>query len=381
MFRNYEYRLYPNASQEAGLSSMLGVFCDLYNAGLEQRISAYAKGVKLGYVDQANELKAIRVELPELASFSYSAEQQVLRRLDKAMKSFFRRVSSGDKPGFPRFQAKSRFDSAEFRFGDGLRIDLKTERLRIVGIDSGIKVKWHRELPNKPKTAVVFRRCGKWYICFQLEIPEAEAVERAFNPVGLDMGLKALLIGSDGIEHPIVPFHKQAEAGQRRHQRRIARRAKGSKRRRKAGQDYARHSRRVANRRKDYLHKLSHQLVEGYSHIAIEDLNIKGLAGGMLAKAVHNAAWGQLTEMLTNKAASAGCVVVRVNPNGTSQACSGCGVKVPKDLSVRMHDCPECGLVLCRDVNAARNILTLADFQRPGPGLQAQSTSVGTRLA
>src|SRR5918994_7195354 len=146
---NYKYRLFPNRTQAAGLTDMLGSFCDLYNACLQQRIEAYQRrGKSLGYLDQASELKAVRAADERLAGYSYSAEQQVLRRLDKAFKAFFRRLKArGGKAGFPRFQAKSRFDSAEFRVGDGLTVR-KSKRLGITGIPGEIKVKWHRPLPE-----------------------------------------------------------------------------------------------------------------------------------------------------------------------------------------------------------------------------------------
>lgn len=119
---SYKFRLYPNRAQRNELAAMLGAFCDLYNAALQQRIEAYRRrGMSLRYLDQANELKATRAADERLALHSYSAEQQVLRRLKKAFRLFFRRLKDRKgKVGFPRFQAKNRFDSAEFRVGDGL---------------------------------------------------------------------------------------------------------------------------------------------------------------------------------------------------------------------------------------------------------------------
>jgi putative transposase len=135
---NYKYRLFPNRTQAAGLTDMLGSFCDLYNACLQQRIEAYQRrGKSLGYVDQANELKAVRAADERLAGYSYSTEQQVVRRLDKSFKAFFGHVKRG-KGGFPRFRAKSMFDSADFRVGDGLTIR-KSKKLGIVGIPGEIK--------------------------------------------------------------------------------------------------------------------------------------------------------------------------------------------------------------------------------------------------
>ncbi len=170
----YKYRLFPNSTQAVALTDMLGSFCDLDNACLQQRIEAYRRrGRTLSYIDQASELKAVRLIDERLASYSYSAEQQVVRRLDKAFRAFFGRVRKG-KGGFPRFRARSMFDSADFRVGDGLTIR-KSSKLGIVGIPGEIKVRWHRELPAGARVAaaVLSRSCGKWHICFSVEIPDA----------------------------------------------------------------------------------------------------------------------------------------------------------------------------------------------------------------
>ncbi len=378
MLRSFKYRLYPNRQQQDQLAMMLGAFCDLYNAGLQQRIEAYRRqGVTLGYVNQANELKAVRVADERLAGFSYSAEQQILRRLDKAFRAFFRRLKTKAKAGFPRFQAKSRFDSAEFRVGDGLTIR-KSSRLGIVGIPGQIKVKWHRTLPADAKVgaAVISRSCGKWYVCFQLELPDAEPTQRNGLAVGIDVGLSSLIATSDGETVNAPQWARKAAKKQRRLHRALARCRRNSKRRLKAKRNLARHSAVTANRRRDFLHKLSRSLVERYAVIAVEDLRIDRLARSMLAKSVHDAAWGQLRQFLTYKAESAGSEVIAVDPRGTSQVCSECGCSVPKTLAVRWHDCPECGYSADRDVNAACNVLLRANLLRPGTGLGARSVPV-----
>src|SRR5215469_13367097 len=200
MLRSYKHRLYPSRSQAEALNGMLGAFCELYNAGLQQRLEAYQRQRKsLRYADQANELKAVRLADDRLAGYSYSAEQQILRRLDKAFAAFFRRLKSKAKAGFPRFRAKSWFDSAEFRVADGLRVR-QSKRIRIVGIPGEIKVKWHRPLPAdaRPGAAVISRSGTKWFVCFQIERPDAEPVDRSFAPVGIDMGLTRIVALSTG---------------------------------------------------------------------------------------------------------------------------------------------------------------------------------------
>ncbi|MBK1669089.1 hypothetical protein CKO28_13705 [Rhodovibrio sodomensis] len=381
--RAYKYRIYPNAAQVAGLEAMLGAFCDLYNAGLQQRIEAWRRHrIGLRYLDQAAELKAVRAADDRLAGFSYSAEQQVLRRLNKAFESFFRRLKRGEKPGFPRFQAKSRSHSAEFRVGDGLT--LKTSgRIGCTGIPGEIKVKWHRGFPEGARTgtAVLSRSAGKWYVTFLLTLPD-ESPEPADRPaVGLDLGLSSLVATSDGDTVAAPRWARAAQQKTRRLQRRLSRCQRRSKRRTKVKRDLARHHARVANRRRDLLHKLSRDLVDRHGLIAIEDLSVDRLSRSMLARSIHDAAWTQLRRSLEYKAESAGVRVIAVDPRGTSQICSACGVPppVPKTLAQRRHDCAACGVSLDRDVNAARNILQRAityPDQGPGAGLRTSSQRV-----
>jgi putative transposase len=374
---SYKFRLYPNRAQVEALTSMLGAFCDLYNAGLQQRIEAYRRrGLGLRYVDQANELKAVRAVDDRLAGFSFSAEQQVLRRLDKAFRAFYRRLKKRDgKAGFPRFQAKSRYDSAEFRVGDGLTIR-KTKRLGITGIPGEVKVKWHRPLPEGAKVgaAVLSRSNGRWFVCFQIEVA-TQAVERPVSTIGIDLGLSSLVALSTGAMIPAPQWTKRAAKGLRRRQRALSRKRRFSAGWKRARGAVARHQAKIAARRRDFLHKLSRRLVREHTHIALEDLNVRGLACTRLAKAVHNAAWAQLTAMLSYKAANAGGEVVLVDPRGTSQTCPECGAIQAKALSEREHRC-ECGAVLDRDVAAARVVHLRAFGFAPGHGVRDVSGRV-----
>ena len=277
----YKYRLFPNSTQAAGLTDMLGSFCDLYNACLQQRIEAYQRrGKSLGYIDQVNELKAVRLTDERLAGYSYSAEQQVVRRLDKSFKAFFDWVQAG-QGRFSPLPGESMFDGADFRVGDGLTIR-KSKKLGIVGIPGEIKVRWHRDLPTGAKVgAAALRSCGKWYICFSVETPDT------YGP------------------HPL--------RGCGRHRRRIDQpdRHVGRRHRTNAevGQDRSKNSvvfsvllpdasgeASVGSRRSGTLPGTAPALsISGglhaqtvphacryYSHIAFEDLNITGLARGML---------------------------------------------------------------------------------------------------
>lgn len=381
--RNFRYRLFPSAAQAAQLEAMLGAFCDLYNAALHERIDCWRKtGRSLRYADQARELKAVRAVDEQLAGYSFTACQQLLRRVDKAFAAFFRRVKAGERPGFPRFKPKHRFDAIEFRVGDGLTVK-KDGRIGLVGLPAPIKVRRHRPVPEGAKlgTAIVSRSAGQWYVSFLAELPEPQPVERPFAPVGIDVGITHLAALSDGTVIDAPRWAREAQAKQRRLQRALARKQRGSARRRKARQTYARFAARVAAQRRDFIHKLTTDLTRRFTHIAIEDLNLRALARGFLAKDVLNGAWGMLFAQLRYKAAWAGGEVQGQRPHGTSQDCSGCDEPVPKALSVRWHCCPHCGLSVDRDVNAARNVLVRASFMGPGKGLRAQSTPAGAGLA
>lgn len=371
MFRNYQYRLYPNKTQTQALDHMLDAFRDLYNAALQERRDAWKRCKKsVTYYDQSNQLREIRNAGDELAQFSFTAALRTLRRLDKTFKAFFERIKRGDTPGFPRFKSHSRFNSVTYAFGDGAV--LKDGRLRMVGIGP-VKVNWHRPIPDnaKIKEAVVMRdSTGKWWVSFLIELPNIVLPTHDGPAVGVDLGLSALVTLSNGEKVAPPQYFRKAQAKLRRQQRRASRRKRYSKRQKKAYKLVAKTHQKIANQRKTFTHTLSRQLVNTHSLIAAEDLNILGLAKSNLAKSVTDAGWSQLLEMLAYKVEETGSQLIKVDPRGTSQFCSSCGCHVPKDLSVRVHHCPECGLVLDRDHNAAINILHRA-LNPPVAGGQA----------
>jgi putative transposase len=294
-------------------------------------------------------LTQLRKDLPDLARWSCSAEQQVLRRLDKSFKAFFGRIKRGETPGFPRFRAKARYHAAEFRVGDGLTLR-KSDRIGIVGVPGKIKVRWHRALPSEPASAILTRQNGKWYLVFHVEVEASNTAND--KTVGIDVGLTSLIALSNGETERRPSFTKKAAKGLRKRSRALARCKKGSKRRRKVRFLKAKYEERVANKRRDHLHKLSRNIVDRFGGIGVEDLNIVGLARGMHAKHVNDASWAQLVSMLDYKAANAGGTVIKVDPRGTSQECPECGQVAVKTLADRWHLC-DCGADLDRDVASA----------------------------
>jgi putative transposase len=365
MIRTWKYRLYPTNAQEKALDFLLWQGRLLYNAALEQRITVYEEtGEGVTYPQQWAHFRDLRNANPDtLGQLNATSVQQMLRRLDKAFRAFFRRLKAGERPGFPRFKGHHRFNSLEYRHGDGCKLRLGKRVMLYVQNVGEIKVKYHRTLPDDAaiKHVVIKRSNRKWYVCLMLDLPDPAIEPHAGPAVGIDMGLHSLLALSDGQTVDNPRWLRQSLAKLRVAQRRLARRQKGSARRRKAAAQVARLHEQVANQRRDFWHKLTRELANTYGLIALEDLTLKFMtANHHLALSAHDAGLGEFQQLLQYKAESAGAEVVTVNPAYTSQLCSGCGVMVEKDLSVRVHQCPHCGLTLDRDVNAARNILFLA---------------------
>lgn len=359
MRRTFKYRLYPNREQTIALEHQLSEARSLYNAALQERREAWRmQRIGLNYYDQANQLKEIR-DAGYLELANYSACQDVLRRVDKSFKAFFRRVKAGEKAGYPRFKSRDRFDSYAFpAWGDGCHLT-DAGRLKVQGVGI-VKLKMHRPIAGEIKTLALKRDAGKWYACFSVVIDVGSPIppEKA---IGIDVGLYSFAALSDGCLVSNPRNLKLGLACLRRAQRKVARRGKGSTRRRKTVLCLQKAHAHIRNQRSDFQHKLSRQLADSYGLIAVEDLNIKALSRSMLARSVSDAGWGSFLAKLAYKAEYAGGQLIRVNPDGTSQVCSRCGClpDVPKSLADRIHSCPHCGLVIDRDVNAARNILRL----------------------
>jgi putative transposase len=358
MRRTFKFRLYPSRIQQEFLGGELREACSLYNCALEERIGAWKSHRKsINYYDQANQLKAMRADgCLTLANFHCC--QDVLRRVDKTFKAFFARMKRGNKPGFPRFKPSRRYDSITFpSYGNGCKL-LESGKLRIQGAGE-IKVKLHRAIAGKIKTVTVKREAGRWFVCFSVEI-EPKPLAPLADAVGIDIGLTDFATLSDGVIISNPRYRKEAQRKLRIAERRVARRRnKRSHGRRKAVQILQRQHAYVQNQRSDFHHKVSREIVSGYGMIVVEDLNIRSLAKGMLAKAVRDAGWGYFLQKLAYKAESAGRRFMKVDPRGSSQICI-CGHRVPKTLHERWHLCPSCGLCGSRDQVASQVILSRA---------------------
>jgi putative transposase len=357
MRRAFRYRLWTNANQERELGSLLESHRRLYNACLEQRKTAYeTQRRSVRYTEQSAWFKAERVTNPFFAALNFSSAQATMRRLDRAFANFFRRVREGnDKPGYPRFKGRDRFDSFTFpAFRDGVR--LLGDRLYVQHVGK-VRVKLHRPVEGTIKTVTLKREAGKWYAAFSCELPDVPIVDAGKPAVGIDVGLEAFLTTSDGEREPNPRYLQEALPRLRRAGRAVARKKKGGQNRRKAVRRLAKIHARVRNLRHEHHHQVALRLVRRYGLIAAESLNVRGmLRNGRLSRAISDAGWSGFLSVLQHKAEGAGVRFVAVDPRGTSQQCV-CGRPVQKDLSVRWHDCPGCGLSLHRDHVSAQIIL------------------------
>lgn len=354
MRKSFKYRLFTNRTQEARLNELLDSARFLYNCALEHRIISWKQWRKsINYYNQANCLKEIRDFDTGIAKLNFSCSQTILRQLDKAFQEFFRRIKQEEKPGYPRFKGKDRFHSITFpAYGDGIK--LKNGKLYIQNVGS-VRIKLHRDIEGKIKTVTIKRQNGHFYASFSCdEVPE-NILPISTEEVGIDVGIRSFAVMSDGqvIDNP--KYLKQSEDKLNKAHRQHSK--KGSKKTRRTLTRLYKH---VSNQRKDFLHKLSRQIVNQFGYIFVEDLKPSEMVKDsfrVLNRYINDAAWSQFFDYLSYKAESAGRTFVKVNPKGTTQECFNCGEIVQKDLSMRIHYCHNCGFKVPRDYNSSLNIL------------------------
>jgi len=358
MRKSFRYRLYPTNRQEASLRETLDLCRHLYNAAIEERRDAWKKNrISVSFSQQSEQLPAIKQDRSEYNGVYSQVLQDVLHRVDRAYQAFFRRMKSGEKPGYPRFRGRGWYDSftypqTGFSVGDG------SIALSKIG---QIKAVIHRPVEGKIKTCCIKRTStGKWFVFFSCdEVPDTPRPDSS-EVVGIDVGLTtfATLSNRDEISNP--RFFRKDEGALARAQRRLSKEIKGTPGRAKRRRVVARIHERIVDRRLNFAHQHSRRIVNRYEVIAVENLSVnRMLHNHCLAKSIADAAWSQFASYLSYKAESAGRKFVAVNPAYTSQDCSSCGHRQPMPLSERVFRCPCCDLVLSRDHNAALNILAI----------------------
>lgn len=348
----FKYKLSPTKTQAHQLDHTLYLCRQLYNAALQERVTAYRKcGVSISRFQQDKYLPEIKQALSEYNGVHSQVLQDVLKRLDKGYQAFFRRVKAGAKAGFPRFRGRNRFDSFCY---PQYKTAPKDRHVYLPKIGN-VRVRLSRPVEGKLKTATVKREADGWYVVLVCEV-EIQPLSKTLNTIGIDLGLTDIVATSDGELIAAPKYFSKAQKALAKAQRRLATRKRGSKNREEARVQVAKLHQKVARQHADFLHKLSTRLVKENDVIVHEDLNINGLARGMLAKSVHDVSWGMLIQMLSCKAENAGRQCIAVNPNYTSQDCNVCGHREKHPLWVREFKCASCGIDHHRDVNASLNI-------------------------
>jgi len=354
--RTFEFKLRTNKSFVEACEREREHSREIYNAALAERIYYYkATGKSLGYVEQSRHLTDART-LPEVKSHLRSIQQDALIRLDEAFDGFFRRIRNGEKPGFPRFKGKNRYNSFSQIYEKAPPCPIQGDKLKVPGVGT-CRVRLSRPIEGVCKQIRIKRREDGWYAFIVCEIPKPKPLPPTGQTVGVDAGIASFATLSIGEEIENPRHLKKSLGNLKRQQRRLSRKKKGSKRRAKQKNKVARAHQKVSRCRKDFHHKVSTDLVTRFDSIAVEDLNIGGMVKNHhLAQAIYDVAWGKFFNMTQTKAESAGRVFKRVDPRYTSQICSNCGNKQKMPLAIRIYECESCGLIINRDHNAAINI-------------------------
>jgi putative transposase len=388
--KTYQEKLRPTPAQERELEHVLWRCRTLYNTALEQRITLWKqRGISVTRHQQEAELKNLRVDLPGYGALHSHVLQDVLARLDKTYQAVFRRVANGEKPGFPRFHGRNRYHSFTYKeYGNGARLDNGALVLSKIG---RIAIRWSRPIEGTIKTVTLSKQADGWYVSFSCAEVVVEPLPATRRETGIDVGLKVFLVTADGeiIENP--RHYRKSERALKKAHKRVSRRKQGSKRRAKAAAQCAKQHQHVRRQRCDFHHKTALALVRQYDVLYVEAIQPANLSRRLAPKqdenghyehngasrkaglntSIHDAGWRHFLSILAYTAACAGKRVEAVDPTYTSQDCSGCGARIQKSLSVRTHVCMNCGLILDRDENAARNILWRGQRLRGLAGLPA----------
>jgi len=382
MHLTYQYRIKPSAEQTTVLGNWMELLRRHGNYALGQRLdwlnltrcqidrcSIVSEPIgkipaQVDYYTQQAALKETKQLFPEYKEIYSEVQQLNLQRLDKAWKRWLIPDKTGNRGGRPRFKKKGELRSISFsRVNNPKAVCfLEGSILRIPRLGM-IPVVLHRPIPDRftPKTATIVRKADGWYLCIVIEdasVPSPMPVDDVKSVVGVDVGLKEFLTTSEGEAVPVQQHYKLAQRHLAHQQCCLSRQKEGSNRYKKQQNKVARIHQRIARQRQDFHYRTAHDLVKKYDLIGVEDLKVKNLArNSKLAKSIYDVAWSAFITILEAVAVKRGVHVVKVPPHGTSQDYSGCGVKVPKTLSIRTHECHKCGLTMDRDENAAINIL------------------------
>ena len=365
MLKGYKYRIYPNEEQVIQIEKTFGCCRFVYNQLLAKKIDLYKNEQKSMSKTECNnycnrELKKEYIWLKEVDKFALTNS---IYNLDEAYKNFFRRVKQGnEKVGFPKFKSKkNHYYSYKTNFtNNNIKVDFDNNKVQLPKL-KWVKCKLHRKFTGKILFVTISKTpSNKYFVSFNVEC-ENEILPKNNNAVGIDLGIKDLLITSDGevINNEKLTYKYEKKLAKL--QRQFAKKKKGSNNWNKQRIKIARLHEKITNIRKDNLHKISYTLVKENQFIFSEDLNIKGMVKNHnLAKSIHDCSWYELTRQISYKSEWNGRIYKKVNRYfPSSQLCNICNYKNTdtKNLSVRFWTCPQCGTLHDRDKNASINIL------------------------
>src|SRR2546421_1483381 len=355
----YKYRFYPTDEQKQLLARTFGCCRYVYNWALRERTDAYYKrGERLSYEETAQRLVLLKKqeETSWLDEVSSVPLQQALRNLDRAFRHFFE-----GRAHYPTFKKKRHPHSATYA-SNAFSWDGKS--LTLAKMDEPLAIVWHRPLPDgcQPSSVTITKDEAERYCVAILVEEDIKALEVTPKMVGLDLGLKSMVITSDGQTHGNPKFFAKDEKKLAKAHRRLAKKKKGSKNRAKARLKVARPHKKIADCRRDYQHKLSTKIVRENQVVCIESLHVKNMVKNhSLAKAISDVGWSELVRQLEYKAEWYGRTLVKIDKwYPSSKRCFDCGhILDSLTLDVRAWTCPECGVHHDRDINAAKNILAV----------------------
>lgn len=359
MLKAYKYRVYPNNEQKVQIAKTFGCCRFVYNQTLAYRKERYEKEKKTASKTDCNnycnrELKKKYEWLKEVDKFSLT---NAIYNMDSAYQKFFR-----EHAGYPKFKSKhDSHKSYTTNFTNGnIAVDFENGKVKLPKLKE-VKAKLHKHFSGQIKSATVSQvPSGKYYVSILVET-EHEELEHVKKNIGLDLGVKDLCITSDGKKYENLQIIKKYEKKLVRLQRQLAHKEKRSQNYYKTKKQIALCHEKITNARKDYLHKISHEIISENQVIVSENLQIKNMVKKHhLAKSISDVSWYELTRQLEYKAKWNGREYIKIDTfYASSQLCSVCGYQntETKDLSVREWICPVCGAKHDRDVNAAKNIL------------------------